>query len=78
MEYSGALQIVPGSHKAGTPPPPGTVDPPGAIDVLVKPGTAVFFEYVCTYSPRGHLVCGLADAVAAAASRRTWHSRGSE
>jgi len=49
VEYSGALQIVPGSHKAGTPPPPGTVDPPGAIDVLVKPGTAVFFEYVCTY-----------------------------
>ena len=41
IENSGAMRIVPRSHKMGDPPPPGTVDPPGAMDVAVKPGTAV-------------------------------------
>ena len=41
---SGAMRIVPRSHKMGDPPPAGTKDPPGAMDVAVKPGTAVLFD----------------------------------
>ena len=41
IPYSGAMRIVPRSHKMGDPPPAGTVDPPEAIDIRVKPGTAV-------------------------------------
>jgi|EP01043_Picozoa_sp_COSAG02_P005817 hypothetical protein len=44
IPFSGAMRIVPGSHKMGDPPPAGTVDPPGAIDIRVKPGTAVLCE----------------------------------
>ena len=44
IPFSGAMRIVPRSHKMGDPPPAGTVDPPGAMDVCVKPGTAVLCE----------------------------------
>jgi ectoine hydroxylase len=49
----GAMKICPRSHLAGAPPPPTAAtpaaapqraDPPGAIDVRVKPGTAVLFD----------------------------------
>lgn len=44
VAHSGAMKIVPRSHIAGCPPPKRGVDPPGAIDVRVKPGTAVLFD----------------------------------
>lgn len=44
IPYSGAMRIVPRSHKLGDPPPPGTVDPPGVMDIKVKPGDAVLCE----------------------------------
>jgi ectoine hydroxylase-related dioxygenase (phytanoyl-CoA dioxygenase family) len=42
----GAMRIVPGSHKLDTRPPQSNpdVDPEGAIEVCVKPGTAVLFD----------------------------------
>lgn len=42
----GAMRIVPGSHKLDTRPPQSNpdVDPEGAIEVRVKPGTAVLFD----------------------------------
>lgn len=42
----GAMRIVPGSHKFDTRPPQSDPDgdPDGAIEVRVKPGTAVLFD----------------------------------
>tara|TARA_B100001013_G_scaffold343340_1_gene270859 strand:- start:655 stop:1494 length:840 start_codon:yes stop_codon:yes gene_type:complete len=43
---SGGLQVVPGSHRLIGPPPSlnGGSVPHGAIEVRIKPGSAVFFE----------------------------------
>ena len=43
---NGAMRIIPGSHKLDTRPPQGEAegDPGGAIDLLVKRGTAVLFD----------------------------------
>ena len=43
---NGAMRLIPGSHKLDTRPPPGEAegDPDGAIDLLVKRGTAVLFD----------------------------------
>ena len=54
IPFSGAMRIVPRSHKMGDPPPAGTVDPQGAMDVCVKPGTAVLCESsYFVWMPRG-------------------------
>lgn len=43
---AGALRVVPGSHRSSGRPAwePGASDPYGAIELKVKPGTAVIFE----------------------------------
>ena len=43
---NGAMRLIPGSHKLDTRPPQGEAegDPGGAIDLLVKRGTAVLFD----------------------------------
>jgi len=43
---SGAMRLVPGSHRLlGKPPTlPGEEEPVGAVDLRVRPGTAVLFE----------------------------------
>jgi len=50
----GAMRVVPGSHKTDAPPPgwvAGKQEPEGAIELAVKPGTAVFFERRTWHSP---------------------------
>src|SRR5207237_214980 len=42
---AGALRVVPGSHRTLYPAKqPGSPDPYGAVELKVKPGTAVIFE----------------------------------
>ena len=43
---NGAMRLIPGSHKLDTLPPPSEPDsdPDGAMDLLVKRGTAVLFD----------------------------------
>ena len=48
----GNLRVVPGSHRSAKKPPidPATGEPEGAIQVLTKPGDAVFFEQRCWHA----------------------------
>jgi ectoine hydroxylase len=48
----GNLRVVPGSHRSAEKPEtdPATGEPKGAIQILTKPGDAVFFEQRCWHA----------------------------